>query len=243
MALTTDQMKGLYRERSGNYDLTANLYYLIGFREASYRKIAVSELHLRAGDTVVEIGCGTGLNFRHLLASIGKTGRLIGIDLTDAMLQKARERVTRNGWTNVELVESDAAAYSFPAGVSGIISTFALTLVPEYEAVIERAHDALSQQGRFVILDLKKPDNWPLLAVRLGVLITRPFGVSLDLMERKPWEALRRHFSNVRVRELFGGFAYIAVSEKRPGANHAVRPGSDGAGPLPSPPSGFGQQR
>lgn len=214
MALTRDQIRDLYRKRSDNYDLSANLYYLIGFRESKYRKMAVSDLRLRAGDTVVEIGCGTGLNFKHLLGSIGSTGRLIGVDLTDAMLEKARERAERNGWKNVELVQSDAAIYPFPADVDAVISTFALTLVPEYEAVIERASSALSQQGRFVILDLKKPDKWPLWLVRLGVLITKPFGVSLDLMERKPWQALRKYFSNASMKELYGGFAYIAVGEK-----------------------------
>ena len=56
MALTKDQLKHLYRKRAANYDFSANLYYLIGFREESYRKSAVSALGLERGDTVVEIG-------------------------------------------------------------------------------------------------------------------------------------------------------------------------------------------
>lgn len=214
MALTKDQMRNLYRKRSAVYDLSANLYYLIGFRETKYRKMAVSALHLQPGDTVVEIGCGTGLNFQYLQASIGRTGRLIGVDLTDAMLEKAKERAERNGWHNVELVQTDAATYSFPSNVNGVISTFALTLVPEYESVIEQAARAMTSKGRFVISDLKKPDKYPLWLIRLGVLITKPFGVSLDLMDRKPWEALKRYFPSVSVQEVYGGFAYIAIGEK-----------------------------
>jgi len=112
-------------------------------------------LHLQPGGTVVEIGCGTGLNFQYLLNTIGRSGHLIGVDLTDAMLEKAKERVERNGWHNVTLVQADAATYSFPLNVNGVISAFALTLVPEYEMIIERAARAMAQQGRFVILDLK----------------------------------------------------------------------------------------
>ncbi len=214
MALTKNKIRDLYRKRAENYDLSANLYYLIGFREVRYRRLAVSALRLQPGDTVVELGCGTGLNFKYLLASIGETGRLIGVDLTDAMLEKARDRVARNGWKNVELVQSDAATYAFPTDVHGVISTFALTLVPEYEAVIERASRALFPRRRFVIADLKKSDNWPLWLVRLGVLITRPFGVSLDLTDRRPWETMKKYFQKVTIKEMYGGFAYIAVGEK-----------------------------
>jgi ubiquinone/menaquinone biosynthesis C-methylase UbiE len=214
MALTKSQLRGLYRKRAANYDFSANLYYLIGFREARYRKSAVSALGLKPGDTVVEVGCGTGLNFSYLLQSIGDTGRLVGIDLTDAMLEKAMKRIRRNRWRNVDLVEADAASYIFPAGIQGVLSTFALTLIPEYEQVIDHGARALTAGGRFVIADFKKPERWPLWLVKLGVLITRPFGVSLDLTERKPWQVMTKYFAQVIVRELFGGSVYIAVGEK-----------------------------
>lgn len=214
MALTKSQLRNLYRKRASNYDVSANLYYLIGFRESRYRKRAVSALRLNAGDTVVEVGCGTGLNFSYLLQSIGETGRLIGIDLTDAMLERAMKRIRRNGWHNVELVEADAATYAFPAGIQGVLSTFALTLVPEYEQVINHAARALAAGGRLVIADFKKPDRWALWLVKFAVWITKPFGVSLDLAERKPWQVMTKYLAHVTVTELFGGFAYIAVGER-----------------------------
>ncbi|MDH3445771.1 MAG: class I SAM-dependent methyltransferase [Deltaproteobacteria bacterium] len=92
---------------------------------------------------ISEVGCGTGLNFRYLWAAIGGTGRLVGIDLTDAMLEKGRARVQRNGWRNVEVVEIDAVDYLFPVEVQGAISTFALALVPEYQRVMDHAHQLL----------------------------------------------------------------------------------------------------
>lgn len=214
MALTKSHLRELYRRRAARYDFTANLYYLVGFREARYRKRAVSALGLKRGDTVVEIGCGTGLNFRYLLQSIGETGRLIGVDLTDAMLHKALKRVQRDQWRNVELIEADAANYIFPAGIQGVLSTFALTLIPEYEQVIDHAARALPANGRLVIADLKKPDRWPLWLVKFGVLITKPFGVSLDLAERKPWQIMPKYFARVTLTEYFAGFVYVAVGER-----------------------------
>jgi len=214
MALSKDAIRDLYRERAGSYDITANLYYLIGFREAKYRKMTISALCLKLGDTAIEIGCGTGLNFQYTIQSIGKNGQLVGIDLTDAMLERAKSRVEKNDWKNVQLVQSDAAKYVFSSDINGIYSTFALTLIPEYEAIIERASHALASGGRFVVLDFKKPERWPLWIVKFGVAITKPFGVSLDLAERKPWEDMKKYFSKVTVTEMFGGFVYIVVGEK-----------------------------
>jgi len=216
MTFTPEAVMNIYRRRARCYDMTANLYYLIGFREHSYRRQAVAALGLQSGDTVVEIGCGTGLNFALLQAAVGPTGRVIGIDLTDAMLERARSRVIAYGWANVELVQCDAAAYDFPAGVNGVISTFAITLSPDYDRIIKHASAALAPTGRCVILDLKKPDNIPFVLVKLGAIITRPFAVSLDMTDRHPWESLKRYLVNFSFKELYFGFAYLAVGEAPP---------------------------
>jgi ubiquinone/menaquinone biosynthesis C-methylase UbiE len=214
MPFTKSQIRDLYKKRAAHYDWSANFYYLIGFRETKYRKIAVERLKLKPGDKVVEIGCGTGLNFRFLRDAVGEEGKIIGVDFTKEMLLKARQRSEAKGWHNIELVHVDAANYEFPQKISGILSTFALTLVPEYEEVISRASLALNPHGKLVVADLKKPDRWSLGLIKLGVLITKPFGVTLDLSERKPWETMSKHFTKVALQEVYRGFAYIAVGEK-----------------------------
>jgi demethylmenaquinone methyltransferase/2-methoxy-6-polyprenyl-1,4-benzoquinol methylase len=159
----------------------------------------------------VEIGCGTGLNFSLLQNEVGREGKIVGVDLTDAMLSRAHERVRRNGWSNVEFVQSDAAAFLFPPTVDGIISTFALTHLAEYEKVIRAGSEALRPGGRFVILDFKLPSNWIARLAPFLLLTVRPFGVTMDLSARHPWEALKKYFADVTVHQLYGGFAYIAV--------------------------------
>lgn len=213
MGFSQQALIQLYRSRAKHYDVTANLYYFIGFREYDYRKMAVNALNLEPGQTVVEVGCGTGLNFSLLQHEVGSTGKIIGIDLTDAMLEQAHQRARQEGWLNVELVEIDAVAYRFPQKVNGILSTFAMTLIPGYDRTIKQGAEALASGGRFAILDLKRPDNVPNWLFRLGVFITKPFGVSAEIAERRPWEAIEKCLDHTSFTELFGGFAYIAVGE------------------------------
>ncbi len=156
MTLDKSSIALLYRKRAKRYDFSANAYYLLGFREFAYRNIGVEALNLKKGDTVVEIGCGTGLNFSLLRKEVGPNGNIIGVDLTLEMLEEADKRIRRNSWQNVTLVQSDAAVYRFSEHIDGIISTFALTLVPEYDRVIQKGAAALSPNARFVIVDFKK---------------------------------------------------------------------------------------
>ena len=161
---------------------------------------------------------GTGLNFELIERGIGPEGRLIGVDLTDAMLVQARRRVEAHGWRNVSLIESDIAGYEFPAGMAGVISTFALTLVAEYDAVVARAAAALPAGGRLVVLDLKEPEWAPQWLVTSAAWLTRPFGVTADLARRRPWEAMSRLLTDFRLDDLYFGFAYVAsgtVGERR----------------------------
>ena len=169
MALSKPEIRALYGRRAGHYDFTANLYYLLGFREWAYRKKAVRALRLAPDDTVVEIGCGTGLNFRLLQEAVGRDGHIIGVDLTGAMLAQARDRVRREGWRNVDLVHADASRYDFPPGMNGTLSTFALTLVPEYHAVVARGARALAPGGRFSAPRCASPACRPSLSSNRGV--------------------------------------------------------------------------
>lgn len=187
-----EEIKGIYRRRASNYDLSANLYYLIGFPEWRYRKYTIGALELSEGDTVVEIGCGTGLNFGLVEERIGPSGKIIGIDLTRAMLDQARDRVTRNGWKNVELIHKDASKFEFPGDIDGIYSTFALSLIPEGPDIIRRGAKALKDTGRWALLDFQVPGGWPDWLVGLGMLLVKPFTPTDEWLDRKPWPDIQQ---------------------------------------------------
>jgi len=215
MALAKKRIAELYQKRARHYDYSANFYYLIGIREFAYRRIAVDALKLEHGDMVVEIGCGTGLNFRLLRNRVGAEGKIIGVDLTAEMLSAAGRRIERNKWTNIELVQCDAGAYAFPEDVDGVISTFAITLVEEYDEIIKRGAAALAPGKRLAVLDFKLPASWPMWLVKFFVFLTLPFGVTLDLADRHPWESIERYLDLKEFKSFYFGGIYLAAGEKQ----------------------------
>lgn len=214
MALNKIETRDLYRKRAKRYDLAVQIYRLFGFKLEQYRQDTIAALTLKPGDSVVELGCGTGLNFVYVQRAIGSEGKIIGVDLTDAMLDVARERVAREGWTNVELVQADLAEWKFPVGVSGVYSTLALTLVPEYDMIIERASRALKPEGRLAVLDMKEPAGWPTWLVRFAAWLNKPFAVSIDLADRHPWESIRRYLIETEYKEYYFGALYLCAGKK-----------------------------
>jgi ubiquinone/menaquinone biosynthesis C-methylase UbiE len=207
-----------YRRKAKHYDVTSRLYPTPGYPQRAQRLRAVRALGLRAGDVVVDVACGTGLNFALLEEVIGPSGRIVGVDLTDAMLSRAEDRVAVRGWRNVELVQADAADFGFPAGVDAILSTYALSQVPECAAVIAHGAAALSEGGRWVVLDLKIPDSTPGWVAQLGTSVVRNFASIDEWVARRPWEAIgvamRKELADFSWTELCFGTAFLAAGTR-----------------------------
>jgi demethylmenaquinone methyltransferase/2-methoxy-6-polyprenyl-1,4-benzoquinol methylase len=200
-----------YRRRAKGYDAS-------GIRALeSWRQRAVKLLAVERGDLVVDVGCGTGLNFALLQEAIGPEGRIIGVDLTDAMLDQARRRIAQHGWKNVELVQSDAAHYVFPGRVDGVISTFALTFVPDCASVIGNGCRALAPGRHWVVLDMAWPDGWPQWLRHLLVFLPA-YGITADVFHRRPWqivqEAMEQHLAGVVRQQFWMGFFYLTAGRQ-----------------------------
>lgn len=210
MALSKQEVRALYQSGAQFYDFTTILYRMIGLRMKAYRALAIKNLSLQKGDSVIELGCGTGLNFPPLLAEIGPGGRLIGVDLTPGMLDVARLRVERAGWQNVELIQSDIAAYDFPAGVNGVLATGLFGYITEYDRVIKTASQALVAGGHLAILDGKQPEKLPAWLFKIVLRLGRPFGFTPEYFKVKPWESVARYFQDPTFEEMYGGMIYIS---------------------------------
>jgi ubiquinone/menaquinone biosynthesis C-methylase UbiE len=224
---TREHLIETYRKKAKRYDVTSRLYPVPGYPQRAQRLRAVQALDLRRGERVIEIACGTGLNFPLLEQAIGPEGRIVGVDLTDGMLAQARHRIETNGWGNISLVQADAAEFDFPTEVDAILCTYALSQIPECADVIAHGVAALSAGGRWVVLDLKVPDNTPRWLAQTATAIVRRFACIDEWIMRRPWEAIRAamqaDLADVSWTELTYGTAFLAAGSRGPRGAQRVR--------------------
>lgn len=97
-----------------------------------YRAIA-NAIEDTPGGVVVDVGCGPGSLVPHLLAKVGPTGAVVGTDVSDEMIERARSRAARAGWTNARFERSDVRVFSPEAKASVVVFGLALTTMPEPE--------------------------------------------------------------------------------------------------------------
>jgi demethylmenaquinone methyltransferase/2-methoxy-6-polyprenyl-1,4-benzoquinol methylase len=206
-------VQALYQSGAKFYDFTTILYRMIGLRMKAYRLLAIKKLSLNKGDCVIELGCGTGLNFSFLMEKIGKEGRLIGVDLTPGMLDIAKERAERAGWKNIELIQSDIAVYEFPENVNGVLATGLFGYIAEYDRVIKAASKSLLPGGHLVILDGKQPERLPSWLFKIVLRLGRPFGFTPEYFKVRPWESVERYFQKTSIEQKYGGMIYILSAQ------------------------------
>jgi ubiquinone/menaquinone biosynthesis C-methylase UbiE len=200
MAAGYDHHLGLQSSRLGGY-------------YEGVRKRAVAALGLESGQTVIDVGCGTGASFARLTAAVGPAGRVIGLDQSPGMLDVARRRIGDAGWTNVELVEgrveeaglteADAAIFFF---------THDLLRTP---AALDNVVSAVRPGGRVVSAGMRRP-SWFLAPIALGAqLVMRRYVTTQEGLAR-PWDLLGERLADLTRDSLLLGAVYVAAGRRPP---------------------------
>ena len=133
------------------------------------RTRGIAALAPGVGQQVLDVGCGTGLNFSGLQERVGPSGRIVGIDRSPEMLERARRRAAARGWTNVILVQADMVLLD-PAEISARIqagggapfsdaalATYSLSLMEDWKGAWANVTGLLDSNARVAVVDMQEP--------------------------------------------------------------------------------------
>jgi ubiquinone/menaquinone biosynthesis C-methylase UbiE len=190
-----------YRRAASSYDRH------MWFARGTYRE-AVRRLELRPGQVVLDVACGTGLNFDGIEDGIGPGGRLIGLDLSPEMLALARKRVDAAGWQNVTLVQAPAEEAEIPAEPDALLFSFTHDVLRS-PAALDRLLSRARPGARVVAAGGKWPPRW-MVPVHAYVSVQAPrFVTTMEGFDR-PWTLLAERVRDLQVKQRSLGGAYVA---------------------------------
>lgn len=134
--------------------------WLKGIPEASIESFAGTgnpfSIHeLRPGEQVIDVGCGAGMDSMIAAKMVGPSGRVIGVDMTSAMLAKAQQSAAEAFFSNVEFCEGYGESLPIPDGWADVvISNGALNLMPDKVMALKEMWRILQPTGRLQIADI-----------------------------------------------------------------------------------------
>ncbi|MEW5982834.1 MAG: methyltransferase domain-containing protein [Acidobacteriota bacterium] len=168
-----DFVAAVYQKLSSVYDL------IFGPTLHPGRLKALDRMAIGQGDHVLEVGVGTGIN----LTLYPRTCHVTGVDFSASMLEKARERVARNGLTNTRLFEMDAAAMQFADDSFDIVyAPYLISVVPDPVQVAREMRRVCRPGGRIIFLNHFRSSHPVLSRVERGITpLTIHVGFKSDL--------------------------------------------------------------
>ncbi|MBV8055216.1 MAG: class I SAM-dependent methyltransferase, partial [Deltaproteobacteria bacterium] len=184
-----------------------------------FRRKYVGRLALKSGETVLDVGCGTGLSFAALENEVGSQGRIIGIDQSLEQLAKARGLAARSGWQNIILLNCPVEDAQIP--VTADAALFDLTHdIMRTPRAVQNIVSSLRDGGRIVVVGRKWAPWWRLTTNWRTWQAARNFVTTFEGF-RKPWSYLEELVSSLEVESVIQpGWTgrkvgtYVAVARK-----------------------------
>jgi SAM-dependent methyltransferase len=174
-----------------------------------FRRRVVDALDVRRGDLVVDVGCGTGLCLPLLQEKIGTEGFIIAVDESRAMLNIARHRAERFGWSNVSFIMAPAAEVNLPVDADAALFCAVHDIVRRPDSV-RNIVSQLRPGAHVATGGGKWASPWLILLNAYVRALHRPFVRSFEGFDH-PWSVLAPYLEELNVTEMVLGTGYVAA--------------------------------
>ena len=196
-----------YRSQAGRYDERTEAFQ-------HWRERLVARLPARPGDTVLDVGCGTGLCLPLLHEKVGPGGTIVGIDASEQMLQVAADRVAAHGWDNVRLLAAPAEQAPIDGPADAALFC-AVHDVLQSRAALGRVFEQLRPGAAVAAGGGKSPGPWLRHLRGWVTALHAPFIADFTGFD-KPWRLLAEFVPDLHVTELAFGAGYVAAGHYAP---------------------------
>ena len=200
--MNTNQLSiDLYRSKAAGYDASAEFTMPL-------RRRTIALLQLQAGQTVLDVGSGTGLSYALLLAGVGTTGQVLAFEQSPDMFALAQQRVQREGWSQVWHTNQAAETVQLPALADAVLFNYTHDICRSPEAVANILRQ-VKPGGRVAMAGIKFFPWWTGPLNLLPWLKNRPYNAkAADLW--RPWSRVAARCSDFSLSATQWGMGYIA---------------------------------
>lgn len=180
------------------------------------RQKAVELLNLKAGDRVLDAGCGSGGSFPYLVNAVRPSGKVIGIEISPESAGSARRRAAKNDWKNIRVIESDALDVRLTDSFDGLLMFAAADIYASTEA-LEIILPHLKANARMVAFGAKLSRHrfGRLLNPVLKTLFKLSFSTT-PKPDYEPWQIMANYIERPEIKEYFFGLMFICAGNNQP---------------------------
>ena len=201
MTTDNDISIALYRSKAAGYDASAEFTMPL-------RRRTIALLQLQPGQTVLDVGAGTGLSYPLLRAGVGDTGRVLAFEQSPDMFALAQQRVQQEGWANVWHVNAAAETVQLPTLADAVLFNYTHDICRSPAAVANILRQ-VKPGARVAMAGIKYFPWWTGPLNLLAWLKNRPYNArAADLWE--PWSHVAAQCKDFRWNSTQWGMGYIA---------------------------------
>jgi S-adenosylmethionine-diacylgycerolhomoserine-N-methlytransferase len=203
-----DRLESFYAGQADHYDDFRRR--LLHGREEMMRA-----LPLQPGQTLLDMGGGTGANIEALGDTLASLKQVTIVDLCGPLLQTANKRILQRGWKNVSTAQADVTLYQPSSGpVDALTFSYSLTMIPDWFRALEQAWRLLRPGGVIGVVDFYVARKWPTPGMKRHNAFQRcfwPWWFAMDNVflspDHLPW--LQTHFETWILEERLGKVPYM----------------------------------